>query len=75
MTTACDRISGQDIDALKKLFSEDEITALSAWIAFQNMSAKFNAALGAEEHGFCRPAGAEGGEPTRSIAGIRALED
>ncbi|MFO7781263.1 MAG: carboxymuconolactone decarboxylase family protein, partial [Spirochaetia bacterium] len=43
-----------DIASLKELFAEDEITALTAWIAFQNMSAKFNAALGAEEHGFCR---------------------
>ena len=75
MTSACDRISGQDIDALKRIFSDDEITALSAWIAFQNMSAKFNAALGAEEHGFCRPAGADGSAPVQSIAGIRPLED
>ncbi|NBC29855.1 MAG: carboxymuconolactone decarboxylase family protein [Spirochaetes bacterium] len=75
MTIACDRIAGQDIDALKGHFSEDEITALSAWIAFQNMSAKFNAALGAEEHGFCRPAAATGSRPAHSLAGIRALED
>jgi AhpD family alkylhydroperoxidase len=74
MTIACDRIAGQDIDPLKSVFSDDEVTALSAWIAFQNMSAKFNAALGAEEHGFCRPAGADASVPVRSIAGIRALE-
>jgi alkylhydroperoxidase family enzyme len=43
-----------DIASLKELFTEDKITALTAWIAFQNMSAKFNAAFGAEEHGFCR---------------------
>jgi len=30
------------------------IVALTAWIAFQNLSAKFNAALGAEENGLCK---------------------
>ena len=39
--------------ALRNHFSDYEITALTAWIAFQNMGAKFNTARGAEEHGFC----------------------
>ncbi|MFP4012228.1 MAG: carboxymuconolactone decarboxylase family protein, partial [Spirochaetaceae bacterium] len=58
MTDACASIDDARIDSLKRLFTEDEITALTAWIAYQNMSAKFNAALGAEEHGFCRVPGA-----------------
>ena len=54
MTERCASLRDTDIAALRTEFSDDEITALTAWIAFQNMSAKFNAALGAEEHGFCR---------------------
>jgi AhpD family alkylhydroperoxidase len=73
MTAACDRIRGGDIESLKTHFSEDEITALTAWIAFQNMSAKFNAALGAEEHGFCRSSSTESASAVPSMAGIRGL--
>jgi alkylhydroperoxidase family enzyme len=58
MTDRCGSIGGDTIESLKTHFSDDEITALTAWIGFQNMSAKFNAALGAEEHGFCRIPGA-----------------
>ncbi|MFW5815597.1 MAG: carboxymuconolactone decarboxylase family protein [Wenzhouxiangella sp.] len=53
MTERCAAIDQQAVDALGAHFSEDQITGLTAWIGFQNMSAKFNAALGAEEHGFC----------------------
>ncbi|MCF7990123.1 MAG: carboxymuconolactone decarboxylase family protein [Thiohalocapsa sp.] len=53
VTERCSVVSDADIDGLREYFSDDQITALTAWIAFQNMSAKFNAALGAEEHGFC----------------------
>lgn len=58
MTDRCGSISSDTVESVKAYFSEDEVTALTAWIAFQNMSAKFNAALGAEEHGFCRVPGA-----------------
>ncbi len=54
VTERCAAVDGRQITALRAHFTEDEITALTAWVAFQNMSAKFNAALGAEEHGFCR---------------------
>ena len=54
VTDRCAAVDGVQIDALRAHFTDDQITALTAWIAFQNMSAKFNAALGAEEHGFCR---------------------
>ncbi len=54
MTERCASVGDRDIASLKQHFSDDEITAITAWIAFQNMSAKFNAALGAEEYGFCR---------------------
>jgi hypothetical protein len=48
------------------------VVALTAWIAFQNLSAKFNSALGAEENGLCKLS-----SPTQWIADpdkIQALE-
>jgi len=39
---------------LKQHFSDDEIAELAALIAFQNMSSKFNSALGIDPHGFCK---------------------
>ncbi len=38
---------------LKQHFSDDAIIELTALIAFQNMSSKFNAALGVPAQGFC----------------------
>lgn len=37
----------------KTIFSEDDIVELTALIAFQNMSSKFNSALDIEPQGFC----------------------
>jgi len=54
MTSHCDQITQSTIDTLKAHFSDDAVAQLTAWIAFQNMSAKFNTALGAERHGFCQ---------------------
>ena len=59
MTERCAGIDDRCLESLRTHFDDDEITGLTAWIAFQNMSAKFNAALGAEEHGFCRLPGAQ----------------
>jgi AhpD family alkylhydroperoxidase len=53
VTERCAEIDQAAVDGLRAYFTEDQITGLTAWIGFQNMSAKFNAALGAEEHGFC----------------------
>lgn len=39
--------------ALRRHFDDDAIVELTAVIAFQNMSSKFNAALGVEPQGFC----------------------
>ena len=41
------------IARLRQHFSDGEIIELTALIAFQNMSSKFNAALGVEAQGFC----------------------
>lgn len=38
---------------LKKEFSEEEIVELTSWIAFQNMSSRFNSALQVDSQEFC----------------------
>ncbi len=45
-----DGVSGR----LQRLFDRDAIVELTALIAFQNLSAKFNAALGVPPQGLCR---------------------
>ncbi len=42
---------------LQQHFSDDAIIELTALIAYQNMSSKFNAALGVPAQGFCAAAG------------------
>jgi AhpD family alkylhydroperoxidase len=54
MTDTARRVAPAQIAALKNHFDEDGVVALTAWIAFQNLSAKFNSALGVEENGLCR---------------------
>jgi AhpD family alkylhydroperoxidase len=48
---------------LQRHFSDQEIVELTALIAFQNMSSKFNAALGVPAQGFCALPVASGREP------------
>ncbi len=43
----------EHFQALREHFSDDEIIELTGLIAFQNLSSKFNAALGVEPQGFC----------------------
>jgi len=45
--------SEKDFERLRKHFDDDAIIELTALIAFQNLSSKFNAALGVEPQGFC----------------------
>lgn len=47
--TVCDELFAR----LQAQFAADAIVELTAVISFQNLSARFNAALGAEPHGFC----------------------
>lgn len=54
MTDTRQRVEPSHLEALKRFFDDDGVVALTAWIAFQNLSAKFNAALGAEENGLCQ---------------------
>lgn len=45
-----------DFDRLHRYFNDEAIIELTALIAFQNLSSKFNAALGVEPQGFCSSA-------------------
>ena len=49
---------------LKKHFDEDAIVELTGLIAFQNLSSKFNSALGVPPQGFCRIPTDRGPGPT-----------
>ena len=53
MTTTDGRVSESLADRLKLLFDDDALIELTALIAFQNMSSKFNAALDVPAQGFC----------------------
>lgn len=47
------RVDEQLIRRLRRYFKDQAIVELAALIAYQNMSSKFNAALGIPAHGFC----------------------
>lgn len=54
------KVSNEDIERLRRHFDDDAIIEMTALIAFQNLSSKFNAALGVEAQGFCKPPGRAG---------------
>ena len=54
MTDSSRRVDDILVNRLKKSFTEDEIVELTAWIAFQNLSSKFNSALDVSAQGFCQ---------------------
>jgi AhpD family alkylhydroperoxidase len=57
------------IARLKRHFDDDAVVELTGLIAFQNLSSKFNSALGVAPQGFCRlPALAAPGSPARNRA-------
>jgi alkylhydroperoxidase family enzyme len=41
------------VSSLRRYFDDQAIVELAALIAYQNMSSKFNAALGVPAQGFC----------------------
>ncbi|MEQ9640537.1 MAG: carboxymuconolactone decarboxylase family protein [Alphaproteobacteria bacterium] len=53
MTRQPDAIAASTRDALRDHFDENEIIELTALIAFQNLSSRFNSALGVPPQGFC----------------------
>ncbi len=54
MTHSNRKPSAEAIARLREHFDDDAIIELTALIAFQNLSSKFNAALGVAPQGFCR---------------------
>lgn len=76
MTVTGEGVTEATFQALRTHYDDDAIIELTALVAFQNLSSKFNAALGVPPQGFCpMPAGrsagpADGidatGEPARS---------
>jgi len=64
MTDTARRVTPAQIEGLKDHFNDDGVVALTAWIAFQNLSAKFNSALGAEDNGLCTLPDPQGGGNT-----------
>lgn len=53
MTYSDRRPAAEHFERLRRYFDDDAIIELTALIAFQNLSSKFNAALGVEAQGFC----------------------
>ena len=47
------RVDAETITMVRRHFDDQAIVELAALIAYQNMSSKFNAALGVSAHGFC----------------------
>lgn len=60
VTRADAQVTDKHIEHLRRHFSDDAIVELTALIAFQNLSSKFNAALGVPAQGFCHLPSAEG---------------
>jgi len=61
MTDSRRRVDDAVFARLRRQFDEQAIVALTALIAFQNLSSKFNAALGVPAQGFCTVPGAKEG--------------
>lgn len=53
MTDSSRQVTDAMAEALRKLWDDDGIVELTALIAFQNLSSKFNAALDVPPQGFC----------------------
>jgi AhpD family alkylhydroperoxidase len=54
MTISGRRVSDELIARLRERFDDDAVVELTGLIAFQNLSSKFNSALGVPSQGFCR---------------------
>lgn len=54
VTCSDQQVTDELMDRLKKFLDEDGVVELTALIAFQNMSSKFNSALDVPSQGFCK---------------------
>jgi AhpD family alkylhydroperoxidase len=57
MTRSDQRVGDDMVQGLRSHFTDDAIVELTGLIAFQNMSSKFNSALGIPAQGFCKIGG------------------
>ena len=57
MTRSDLRVDDELVARLKSFFDDDAIVELTGLIAFQNLSSKFNSALGVPAQGFCKAPG------------------
>jgi alkylhydroperoxidase family enzyme len=57
MTRSDQRVGDDMVQRLRSHFTDDAIVELTGLIAFQNMSSKFNSALGIPAQGFCKIGG------------------
>ena len=65
MTRSDVQVEDEQVERLRSYFDDDGIVELTGLIAFQNMSSKFNSALGVPAQGFCKMPGAEMSGPSR----------
>lgn len=54
MTFTDRRVGDEQLSALRRHFDDDTVIELTALVAFQNLSSKFNSALAVPAQGFCR---------------------
>jgi uncharacterized peroxidase-related enzyme len=59
MTRSDLQVKDEQVEHLRSYFNDDGIVELTGLIAFQNMSSKFNSALGVPAQGFCKMPSAE----------------
>jgi len=59
MTRSDQQVEDEQVERLRSYFDDDGIVELTGLIAFQNMSSKFNSALGVPAQGFCKMPDAE----------------
>ena len=59
MTRSDMKVDDALFSRVRAQFSEDETVELTALIGFQNLSSKFNSALGVPAQGFCLPPGSQ----------------
>lgn len=65
MTRSDLQVEDKQVERLRCFFDDDGIVELTGLIAFQNMSSKFNSALGVPAQGFCKIPGVEKSSPSR----------
>jgi len=75
MTRSDRNVDDALMERLKTCFDDDAIIELTALIAFQNMSSKFNAALAVAPQGFCRMPPAVSGSAVQRHEAQGAAQD